>query len=65
MFVDPEFQFLEDKIVSTSINTVGARNHVTEVEGQINVIKERMWAHHSNLLFPSLTRWMAIDRTKQ
>ena len=64
MFVDPEFQFLEDKIVSTSINTVGARNHVTEIEGQINVIKERMWAHHSNLLFPSLTRWMAIDRTK-
>ena len=28
MFVDPELQFLEEKLVSTTLNTTGARDHV-------------------------------------
>ena len=32
MFVDPEFQFLEEKVVSTALNTTGARDDVLEVE---------------------------------
>ena len=31
MFVDPEFQSLE-KLVSTTLNATGARDHVPEVE---------------------------------
>ena len=32
MFVDPELQFTEDKVVSTSLNTTGARDPIPEVE---------------------------------
>ena len=28
MFVDPEFKSLEEKLVSTTLNTTGARDHV-------------------------------------
>ena len=31
MFVDPEFKSLEEKVVSTTLNTNGARDHVLEV----------------------------------
>ena len=31
MFIDPEFQFLEEKVVSTTLNTTGVCNHVLEV----------------------------------
>ena len=40
MFVDPEFKSLEEKAVSSTLNTTGARDHVLEVERQIQVIKE-------------------------
>ena len=61
MFVDPEFQFLEGKVVSTTLNTTGARDHVPEVERQIQFIKERMQAHHANLPFPSFTKRITIE----
>ena len=32
MFVDPEFKSLEEKVVSTTLNTTGAHAHVPEVE---------------------------------
>ena len=32
MFVDLEFQFLDDKVVSTDLNTTGTRDFVPEVE---------------------------------
>ena len=32
MFVDPEFQFLEKKVLSTTLSTTGAHDHVPEVE---------------------------------
>ena len=32
MFVDPEFQFLEEKLSSPTLNTTGARYHVPEVK---------------------------------
>ena len=64
MFVDPEFNSLEEKLVRTTMNTTGARDHVTEVERQIQVIKERMRAHHTNLPFPNFTRSMTIDLPK-
>ena len=32
MFLDPEFQSLEEKLVSTNLNTTEARDHVPEVE---------------------------------
>ena len=64
MCVHPEFKSLEEKVVSTTLNTTGARNHVPEVERQIQVIKERMRAHHANLPFPSFTRRMTIELDK-
>ena len=54
------FQFLEKNLVSTALNTTGSRDHVPEVERQIQVIKERMQAHHTNLPFPSFTIIMTI-----
>ena len=64
MFVEPEFNSLEEKVVSTTLNTTGARAHVPEVEIHIQVIKERMRAHHANLPFPSFTRRMNIELAK-
>ena len=64
MFVDPEFQSLEKKLFSTTFNTTGARDHISEVERQIQVIKERRQEYHSNLPFPSFTRRMTIDLAK-
>ena len=32
MFIDPEFQFLEKKLVSTTLTITEARDHVQEVE---------------------------------
>ena len=46
------------------MNTTGARDHVREVERQIQVIKERMQAHHVNLPFPSIMRRMTIELAK-
>ena len=42
MFVDSEFQFLDEKLVSNTLNTTEEHEHVPEVERQIQVIKERM-----------------------
>ena len=42
MFVDPEFQYLEEQFVSTTLNTTGACYQVPEVERHIQAIKERM-----------------------
>ena len=39
MFVDPEFKSLEEKVVSTTLNPTGARDHVPEVERQIQVTR--------------------------
>ena len=64
MFVDLEFKTLEEKVVSTTLNTTGASDHVPEVENQIQVIKERVRAHHTNLPFPSFTRRMTIYLAK-
>ena len=64
IFVDPEFKSLEEKVVSTTLNTTGARDQVPEVERQKQVIKERMRAHLANLPFPSFTRRMTIELVK-
>ena len=64
MFVDTEFRYLEEKLVSTNLNTTGAHEHVPELERQIKVIKERMRAHHANLPLPSFTRRMTIEMAK-
>ena len=39
MFVDPEFQFLEENLVSTTLNTTGALDNIPEVERKKQVIK--------------------------
>ena len=64
MFVDTEVQFLEEKLFSAALNTTGARYHVPEVEIQIQVIKERMQAHHSKLPFPNFTMRMTLELAK-
>ena len=64
MFLDPEFKSLEEKVVSNTQNTTGARDHVPEVERQIQVIKEYMRAHHANLPLPSFTRRLPIELAK-
>ena len=58
MFADPEFQFLEDKVAITRLNTSGARDHVPEVERQIKIIKERIRAYNANLPLRIFTRRM-------
>ena len=60
MSVDPEFQFLEEKIVSTTLKNIGARYHVPEVDRQIQLITERMRAHNAKKHFPRFTRHMTI-----
>ena len=64
MLVDPEFNSLKEKLVSTTLNTTGLRDHIPEVEIQIQVIMERMRSHHTNLAFPRFTRRMTIDLDK-
>ena len=64
MFVDLELNSLEKKVVSTTLNTTGAHDHVPEVGRKIQVIKERMRAHHANLPFPIFTRRMNIELAK-
>ena len=64
MSVDPEFQSLEEKVGSTTLNTNGARDHVPEVERQIQVIKGQMRAHHAKIPFHSFTRRITIELDK-
>ena len=64
MFAEQELQLLEDKIVRTSLNTIGAHDHVPEMDMQIQVIKELMRAHQATLNFPSFTRKTTIELTK-
>ena len=64
MFINPELQFLEEKVVKTTLNTTGAREHVPEVDIQIQVIKEQMRAQHASLPFTSFTRRMTIEISK-
>ena len=42
IFVDPDFQLLEDKVDITRLHTASARDHAQELELQIKVIKERI-----------------------
>ena len=51
-------------MVITTLNTTRARDHAPEVERQIQVIKERMRAHHANMPFYSFTRRMTIELAK-
>ena len=62
--MDPELQFLEENVVSTPLNKTGAHDHIPEVERQIQVIKDRMRAHHTNLPFPRFTRRTTIELAK-
>ena len=64
MFADPEFQLLYEKLFTTLINTTGTRDHVPEVERHIQVIKERMRAHHANLPFPRFLKRIMIGLDK-
>ena len=64
MFVDQYFQSLEEKLVCTTLNTTGARDHVQEVETKIQVIKEWMRANHANLTFLRCTGRMTIEPAK-
>ena len=64
MFVDPEFHFLEEKVLSTAVNTTGARDYTLELERQIQVIKEKMQAHHANLPLPGFTRRTIMQLAK-
>ena len=56
--------FLISGFISSPPNTTGARDHVPEVEIQIQVVKESMRAHHANLSFHIFTRRMTIDLSK-
>ena len=64
MLLDPEFQLLEEKVFSATHNKTGECDHVSESGRQIQVIKERMQAHHANIPFTSFTRRMTIELTK-
>ena len=50
---------------STTLNTTEVRDHVPEVDRQIQCIKECMRAHHANLPFHSFTRRMTIELAKR
>ena len=64
MFAEQELQLLEDKVFTTLFNTTSVRDHVPEVELQIQVIKERIRAHHANLTFPRSPQSMTTEPAK-
>ena len=64
MYMDPEFNVLDRIITGTDINTAAARDHVPEVEHQIQVIKERMHAIHGGLPYNRMASQMIIELGK-
>ena len=64
MYMDPEFNCLDKLIVGTDLNTTATRDHVPEIERQIQVVKERMWEVHGGLLYERMTSRMIIELGK-
>ena len=64
MYMDPEFNCVDKSIVGTDLNTTAARDHVPEIERQIQVVKERMKSFHGGLLYDHMTIRMIIELGK-
>ena len=62
--MDPEFNYLDRLIVGTDLNLTAARDHVPEIESQIQVIKERMRAAYDGLPYDRMTIHMIIELGK-
>jgi hypothetical protein len=59
--MDREFECLRDDIPELNLNTTAASEHVPNIERQIRVIKERMRAIKSTLLFKQLPARIFIE----
>ena len=55
MHMDPEFNCLDKSIVATELNTTAARDHVTEIESQIQVAKYQIREFHGSLPYERMT----------
>ena len=62
--MEPEFNYLDKLITGVDINTAAARDHVLEIERQIQAIKEHMNAVHGGLPYDCMTSWMVIELVK-
>ena len=60
MYMDPEFNCLDKLIVGTDLNTTSARDHVPEIERQIQVVNKRMWEVPGGLPYNRTTSRMII-----
>ena len=64
MYMDPDLNCLDKLIVGMDINTTAARDHVPEIERQIQVAKEQMRAVHGGLPYDRMTSRMIIELGK-
>ena len=64
MHMETEFNCLDRLIVGTDLNLTAARDHVPEIESQIQVIKERMRAVYDGLPYDRMTIHMIIELGK-
>ena len=64
IYLDREFELLRELLVEgpnlVDINTTGVDDYVPEIERRIKVIKERVWAIQSTLLFKRLLKAMVV-----
>ena len=64
MHMYPAFNCLDKLIVGTDLNTTAARDHVPDIEWQIQVLKKRMWAFRGGLPYNRMTSSMIIELGK-
>ena len=64
MHMDPEFKCLGKLIVGVDLNTTSARDHVPEIESQIQVVKEWIRAVHGSLTYYRMPSRMIIELGK-
>ena len=64
MYMDPDFNFLDRSIVGTYLNKTSTRDHVPDIERQIQVVKDRMRAVHGDLPYDCMNSCMLIELGK-
>ena len=58
--MDMEFEEVQDKLAIIEVNTTAAREHVSEIEHQICLIKERVRCTTSDFTFYPIPRLVLI-----
>ena len=61
MHMDPKFNCIGRLIIGTELNTTATRDHLPEIERQIQVEKEKMQELHGGLPHDCMTRRMITE----